>query len=326
MAQACPAQLPELAARFRLKAVLAATEQHQDVPEAATALATLQTVLSKAALTRQHFDVLVNYAADLVQALSASGTPARKQLAQATDTALQSLAANTSLSQGDRLAAMQARVALLKLDLAPGATAHFSPAVLAQVRAAAKLADQHAKTPYERQALIPNAAELLSDAGLLAESDQMLLAELPKAEAPYYHMLVLASNAQERGDTAKALDWAEKAWTTSQGAATRLQWGSGYVARLLELSPQDTARISQAASQVLAEVPATPDTFYERNRRSLEKMAQRLNKWATSEARAKLVQQLSTQWNATCGQLPEADPARAACAAVFPSAASKTGA
>jgi hypothetical protein len=49
-------------------------------------------------------------------------------------------------------------------------------------------------------------------------------------------MLVLASNAKLRGDKAASLDWAEKAYVGSLGPATRLQWGSGYVNKLIELS------------------------------------------------------------------------------------------
>lgn len=109
----------------------------------------------------------------------------------------------------------------------------------------------------------------------------MLTAELPKAVSSYYHMLVLASNAKRRGDKVASLDWAEKAYAAALGPATRLQWGSGYVSKLIELSPQDSARIEKAAAQVIGELDPSPETFYERNRRSLEKMGLQINKWNT---------------------------------------------
>jgi hypothetical protein len=152
---------------------------------------------------------------------------------------------------------------------------------------------------------------------LLAESDAMLKAELPKALSPYYHMLVLSANARHRGDTAGALDWAEQAWTVAKGPATRLQWGSGYVNRLIELAPQDAARIEKAATGVLAELEAVPETFYERNRRGLEKMGEGLMAWNGKGEHAGVVKKLKLQLDGVCAKLAVQDETSAACAAVF---------
>ena len=86
-------------------------------------------------------------------------------------------------------------------------------------------------------------APLLANAGLLAESDQLLKQELPRAVAPYYHMLGLASNAKKRKDTQAALSWYEQAWRKSEGLATRIQWGTGFIGHLVELAPTETARV-----------------------------------------------------------------------------------
>jgi LPS O-antigen subunit length determinant protein (WzzB/FepE family) len=130
-------------------------------------------------------------------------------------------------------------------------------------------------------------------------------------------MLVLAANAKARGDSAASLDWSERAWNAAKGPATRLQWGSGYVNRLLELAPQDADRIEKAATGVLAELEAVPETFYERNRRGLEKMGRRLRAWNGQGQHAALLKKLTTQLDAVCAKLPAQDEARAACAGVF---------
>ena len=145
----------------------------------------------------------------------------------------------------------------------------------------------------------------------------MLQAELPKAVSPYYHMLVMASNAKKRGDTKGSLDWAEKAYAGSVGPATRLQWGSGYVAKLVDLSPLDSVRIENAAAQVIRELDAAPETFYERNRRSLEKMAKQLDTWSQKHNQAAVLKKLTAQLNGVCAQLPAKDVARDACSNVF---------
>ena len=195
--------------------------------------------------------------------------------------------------------------------------------LVALARDVAARADKTISDKYERQSVMPNAAHLLSDVGLLDESDAMLKAELPKAVSPYYHMLVLASNAKKRGDTTAALDWTEKAYAASMGPATRMQWGSGYVAKLVEMSPKDSARIEKAASQIIGELDVAPETFYERNRRSLEKMGLQLTTWSQKNQQAPMLKKLSAQMDAVCAKLPEKDSARAACEGVFPKSGKK---
>jgi hypothetical protein len=113
------------------------------------------------------------------------------------------------------------------------------------------------------------------------------------------------------------LDWAERAWNESKGPATRLQWGSSYVKRLIDLAPQDSARIEKVAKGVLAELDPVPDTFYERNRRGLEKMGQGLLAWSTKGQHAAVIKKLALQLDDVCAKLPPQDDTRAACLGVF---------
>jgi len=317
LALACPAAQSEAASRLALKAIVAAAQDKTALPDVGGALLRTRQILDDAILARANFDLLVNYSAELLAALTTAGSAERSALAASWNTVLDKFTADLTLSKADRLSAVSAKLALAKLDQPKDAKPPLSAALLTQVRDAAIKADQATTNTYERQALIPNAADLLSEAGLLDESDALLKAELPKAVSPYYHMLVLAANARARGDKAAALDWAEKAWGESKGPATRLQWGSGYVNRLIELSPQDVARIEKAASGVLSELEAVPETFYERNRRGLEKMGQRLNAWNSRGEHAGVATKLATQLEAVCAKLPPKDETRAACARIF---------
>jgi secreted Zn-dependent insulinase-like peptidase len=95
------------------------------------------------------------------------------------------------------------------------------------------------------------------------------------------------------------------------------------VNKLIELSPQDSARIEKAASQVIGELDAAPETFYERNRRSLEKMGTQLTKWNANGKNAAVLKKLTAQLNGICTKLPEADSARGACSGVFGKAGKK---
>ena len=326
LAQECPAQFQTAALRLTLKATAITAQEKLPGLDKAQALVALKTVLADATLSRDNVDMLSYYGNDIVGAVAPQGSSARPALLASLNAALDKLAGDTTLSKADQLGAAQAKVTLTEIDWQSGAAGSTAPnpvrpardpAVVAMARDAATKADRTTTDKYERQAVIPSAAHLLSDVGLIDESDTMLQAELPKAVSPYYHMLVMASNAKKRGDTKGSLDWAEKAYAGSVGPATRLQWGSGYVAKLVDLSPLDSVRIENAAAQVIRELDAAPETFYERNRRSLEKMAKQLDTWSQKHNQAAVLKKLTAQLNGVCVQLPEKDVARDACSNVF---------
>ena len=130
-------------------------------------------------------------------------------------------------------------------------------------------------------------------------------------------MLGLAANARKRGDKAAAVAWTEKAYGAASGPATRLQWGVSYVNTLIDLAPDDPARIERAAIQVIDELEPVPDTFYDRNRRSLEKMAKRLLAWNKGNAHAEALRHIRAQLAGVCANLPAGDPSRSACDGVW---------
>ena len=317
LAQLCPATQREAASRLALKAMAAAALDNAVLPDVEGALARVHQILGDAPLARANFDVLVNYGAGIVPALTWADSAERGALLVTWNAVLDKFAADPSLSNADRLSAVSTKVALAKLDGSKTTRTSLEPGLMTQVRAVVAASDHAATSTYERQAVIPNAADLLSEIGLLEESDALLKAELPKALSPYYHMLVLAANARKRGDNLGSLDWAEQAWNAAKGPATRLQWGSGYVNRLIELTPKDVQRIEKAASRVLAELDAVPETFYERNRRGLEKMGQRLLVWSQNGQHSAVFNKLTAQLNTVCAKLPPQDESRVACDGLF---------
>jgi len=185
--------------------------------------------------------------------------------------------------------------------------------LLADIREQTARADREITDGYERQAVITAAAYLLDEAGLSAESDTLLKANLAKSHSPYYLMSELASNAKKRGDKAEALRWYEEAFDKSEGPATRLQWGSSFVNALVDLAPQDAARIEKAAGQLFSEAAKQPDAFYERSGRSLQKVSAKLLAWSKGGAHKAEMQRLQTQLDGVCAALPADDPKRATC-------------
>ena len=275
-----------------------------------------------AKLVRANFDLVMYYAGALAGHVTLPKSAARAELVTAWNAALVPLVADASLSTADRLAAVAAKVDLAKLEA--GKDPLPAP-LLGQVRAAVAQADRETTDPYARQSVISAGADVLAEAGLLDESDRLLTSELARSHSPYYFMLGLAANAKKRGDRAAAVDWAQKAYNASEGPATRLQWGGAYIRTLIELAPEDSARIEAAVTKVVAELPPGPDTFFERNRRALENIGRQLAAWNKGGRHNASLTRIRAQMAAVCTTLPAADPARATCNGVLrPSATLNT--
>lgn len=310
LAAACPSEQEQASTRLMLKAVAATPKGARADPAANQRVLRL---LGDAAQARAQMDVIGNSAAELVRALSAPATPGRGQLLSAFDGALRGLQADATLSRADRLTALSARVELARIDVPNDAAASLPAPLLGELREHIAGADRDISDGYERQAVIPFAAYVLQRAGLLDESDSLLLANLAKSHSPYYLMSELASNAKKRGDKEGALRWAEQAFASSVGAATRLQWGASYVGSLVELAPQDEARIESVALQLLGEAAAQPDVFYERSARSLQRLGRRLHTWNRGGSHAAVLLRLQARVDTLCAALPAGDTQRATC-------------
>jgi len=317
LAAACPADQPETARRLLLKS-LTVGDPKALKPTAADREQVLA-LLADPAQARAQMDVLTVNAAGLVGALSAPKTPQRAGLRDAFDTALRGLQADATLSRADRLTALVARVELARLDAAPGARPVLPEALQAEVREQAARLDREITDGYERQAVITGAAEMLEMAGLLDESDALLKDNLSRSHSPYYLMLGLASNAKKRGDKAGALRWYEESFDKSEGPSTRLQWGARYVGALVDLSPQDDARIERAAQQLFREAAAEPGAFYERNASYLQRASGKLREWQKAGGHGPAFKRLQAQVDAMCQALPQGDSQRATCAGLLTS-------
>lgn len=292
----------------------------------AAQLPRLRAVLGDTPQARAQMDVLTNEAPDLVKALTPAAGDARSQLVAEFDAALKRLNEDATLSRADRLNALQGRIELARLDAAKDDPHPKTvPAALqAEAREQANKANREITDGYERQAVITQAAYLLGRAGLWKDSDDLLKSALARSHSPYYLMSQLGGNARKQGRTADALRWYEEAFNKSEGPATRLQWGSNYLGALVELSPEDTARIEKTAAQLFAEAEKDPGAFYERSERSLKKVATLLAGWSKTPAQAATLGRLKAQLDGVCGKLDGSDAkARAACQGLMAPAARK---
>ncbi|MBP5989926.1 MAG: thioredoxin fold domain-containing protein [Piscinibacter sp.] len=304
LAKVCPATSADAAMRLRLKA-LAAEGAKGVVADAAAQRPIVTALLADAAQARRHVDVLTGNPKEIVAALAAVDSPERAPLVSAYDAALATLQADATLSRADRLTALVARVQI-------GAKERL-PALQAEARELAARFDREISDGYERQAVITTAAWMLEEAGALDDAKTLLEANLAKSHSPYYLMSELAANAKKRGDTAAALDWSAQAFEKSEGAATRLQWGAAYLRALVELAPQDAARIEALAARIIDEAAAQPDAFEARSGRSMQRVGKLLRDWDPLGERAVVLQRLQQRLDAVCAKLPAGGEARGVC-------------
>ncbi len=291
----------------------------------------LMRVLADPVLCRTLADVLSNHADDLARAvwpaLNAAAAPnAPPPPPVALDAALLRLQADPTLSRADRQNALQARVELARVYVPKDELRPALPAPLLQsLREQVARDDSSITDGYERQAVITASAYTLTRAGLWAESDALLQANLAKSHSPYYLMTQLASNARKRGQNDAALRWYAQAFDGSVGPATRLQWGAAYLMALVDLAPQDSKRIEAVAGRMFTEAAADPSAFEARSGRALQRVATKLLAWASSGDNKAAVQRLQNQAQALCPKQPAEHGQRAACQALFKPVATPPG-
>jgi hypothetical protein len=226
----------------------------------------LLALLGDAQQARANMDIFNNSGINLIKIASW-----REELAAALGAVAAQWADDFWLSTPDRLMAVRLQMRLARL-LAP------TQGLQALVRERVEAALAESTDPYERHTLVNTAVSALNDAGLPELAEQVLLAELPRSHSPYYFMLSLAASAKRRSDVAGVLSWYGKAWQTSTGLATRLQWGVTYLSSLIDLAPQDAATIEQAAQTLLADIHnAGADAHQQRNLSQLQKLTPKLS-------------------------------------------------
>ncbi|HEU4621836.1 MAG TPA: thioredoxin family protein [Burkholderiaceae bacterium] len=320
LANACPPVLTAARTRLGLKAIAAAsaaTPPAFSPAERKAAVARMLDVLSNPRLVRENVDVIAGAPEDIVRALSAVTAPERARLVAAWDRALRALVLDTTLSNTDRLAAMNARVSLALLD---DPDARLTDAMIEDVRSEVVRADRESTNPYERQTVINAGAQVLTHAGLLDDSDQLLEAELERSPAPYYFMSSLAANAKKRGNAKRALEWYAKAYEQSRGPATRLQWGANWIGALIELAPNEERRIEDATVRVFGEFASATASIEGRNRAVLERLRGKLDAWNAKGDHAASLQRVKQRWAEVCAKLPADAQDRPRCERVMSTA------
>ncbi|AWH29406.1 dihydroneopterin aldolase [Stenotrophomonas sp. YAU14A_MKIMI4_1] len=294
-ALAAAAPEPALQRRFALLA-LATAETPRSAPTATREL--LEAVLAQPAEVRRNRELLGYAGAKLVK-LASAGPATEQRLGQQLLVALERADAAQGNRADDALSRALTELALARQQQPEGA---LPPTLVAQVKQRVAAADAAASDAHARQATISSAVYALRQIGDDAGAEALLLAEIKRSEQPYYYMPELAELAEQRGDTAGALEWLKRAYEGAQGPATRVQWGVLYVEGLLRLAPQDAPRIEQATDALIAELQAQPSGYHQRTRQRFERLAAQLKTWSGKHQGAQTLARLQQRMQQACGE------------------------
>lgn len=304
---------PETNTRLWLKA-LALSDETQGLKTDAALRDRVVAVIADPVQARSHMDVLTNFTGALVKVLAPEEGPPRAALSAQLDAALARLQGDATLSRSDRVGALTARLELARLGQGKDVVhPKVSDNLLRDVREMSSRMDREITDGYERQAVITSVGYMLGQAGLWAESDTLLKANLSKSHSPYYLMSQLGSNARKQGKKQEALSWYQQAFDKSEGPATRLQWGAGYLGALVDLAPQNAAQIEKTAAQLFGEAAKDKGAFYERSARSLLRVSQKLTEWNKEGTHAATLNRLRQQLQPVCAAVDTADGQRSTC-------------
>ncbi len=316
--QRCPADARVERARLIAFAAAAATdagagqigEGTAPGPQLASAVQAVNALLADHATASGAADALQYLGSDFFKAAKQAAPDRVPQLLAHWSAVMDNAAGDTRFSETDQLVAVGMKLRAIKL--LGDDTLAAEQAAQARSRVDAALA--RGQTGYARAGVVNSSLFVLDQLGDRDGLYALAEAEMKTSKYPYYYMLDLASIEEERGNKTEAVRWLERAYTESQGAATRFQWGTEYVLGLLRMQPQDEQRIRAATLAVMGELDG-PDRIHRRTARRLERLDQQLRQWSEEGAHAATMKAWRARREKLCGGIQADGQARRDCEA-----------
>jgi protein disulfide-isomerase len=324
----CPADLSLERANLTIDAAYYAANADSDALDAPKAVPSVRltaltdqvaAILTQRSLAVSSADALQVLDDSFFKATSARGPKFALSLRDDYVATMDAAANDPRYVEADQLGFIDAKLRALKALSGPKSRLPADALAAANMRIDADLDSE--QNPYLRSGLVNAALNILEDSGNYPKAYQIAKAEMARSNMPYYFEADLAEVAEKMGQKDEAVSLLDQAYRDSQGAATRFQWGQLYVSGLLRMTPDDSSRIQQAGSDVLAELDG-PDRIYRRARVHLERLDHELRAWndASNGQHVEVLQRLHARMQEICVKIPDAEPARASCDAFLNSA------
>lgn len=245
------------------------------------------------------------YATLIIDFLQPEDSPGRYELLGAWQQAAKAMETDESLSVDDRLSATVLRIDLVQLTAHSEAEEVPVPASLQEhVRERVDWALETVTDESELQTVVNTLAYMLEKASLEGEAEEMLLAKMNDTAAPYYFMSWIAGLKADAGETGAAIDWYRRAYDASQGRYSRFRWGSTYLRRLMDLSPEEADRIEADSLEVLSELLTHDDAFAGGNYARLDGLQGSYWEWNEDGSREAELERIRDHVHAACDRFP----------------------
>lgn len=271
------------------------------VPTSTDAYVRLMGYLDSTEVTLAVWEYFGNYAEEIVE-LPVFGKDELGPLKEKWQTKMLALRSQPSLSTAERLTAW---LPLLVFHFMEDADAPLPEEIIADIMADVEKADGETSNAYERQSVVSQMDYILQSAKLYEPARALLLAELTKSASPYYFMSSLAYLEEEQGNIAEALEWRLKAYQSSEGEATRLQWGGSYVRAIVRMTPENHLLVMSSAMNLLDELQGDQTPFSGRNFRVLRSVNTQLNTWEDDQGVEDMAKPFQSRISALCKKQKE---------------------
>lgn len=287
--------------QFLLNGLLARLEQVKEKPlvqkEKNEFLREVQKILGDPEALQVHFKSLAYNAKEVASAFFETSSAERASFIESYKQSFAELREKLEAGSYDHLVTFYPLVDLPRIDNSEAQLSETDKELIKEemLKVVDKTVDSH------QQVFITNSASyLLREAGWHDLARQILKKDIEKSKTAYYSMASLASLEKKAGNQEEALKWIERAYHSSKGHATRLQWGSNYLIYLFEIKPNEDGRIFLELQKYYREHVKSGEAFMGRNKSRLNKLSKKLKEWGVSKKRKTQIRKLQKKWLARC--------------------------
>jgi thioredoxin-related protein len=167
-----------------------------------------------------------------------------------------------------------------------------------QVQRWSEKVEKEAEGDYERQSMISSAIWLLEKSDQRSLAKKMAKREILKSSSPYYFMSYLGSMELEDKNIGSGITWYKKAWGSAKGPATRFQWGTSYLQKLMKYSSNNSKLIIKTGQELIKELLENEDAFLGRNKTRLDRIQKSFSNWKKEQRKDANI--LKSKWKTLC--------------------------
>jgi tetratricopeptide (TPR) repeat protein len=272
------------------------SEEEPDITLAASHFNAVNAILADKELSSANLVTLAYLGGDLVTKLAVDDAQAA-QLQASLLALLTRAVENPELDLLNRAAVLGGWSEVATARLEDGAALPVAQIDWARIRADEAIAQL---SPYQLHAGVNNLWGVYYEIGLEDQARAALTTGIEKSRAPFYFMSGMAYVEREAGNIDEAVNWYRRAWEATANPLHRARWGTGYVLRLVQLTPENDAEISRSAAAVLADM-TTQKQGLEAYQSRIERLSEALLAWSESDpARGELISGLRAQVVTAC--------------------------